>query len=84
MGQYYRVIILEDKEDENKEDTKTESDGDNNTQNENEVVLTWMHPYDYDTGVKLMEHSYINDCLMESVEHLICPHGKYVEDIQTT
>jgi hypothetical protein len=43
----------------------------------NEIVLAWIEPPNYDAGVKLMEHSYIKDNLMKTVEHLISPNGKY-------
>ena len=45
-------------------------DGDN-------IVLTWLCPYSFSGGAKLMEHAYMDDALVKAVEQLIRPGGDY-------
>jgi len=40
-------------------------------------IVTWLWGYTYHSGVKLMEHSFVNDTMMKTVEYLISPNGKY-------
>jgi hypothetical protein len=42
-----------------------------NKKNNKEVILLVINPHDYNHGAKLMEHSYINTDMMNTVEHLI-------------
>lgn len=55
MGQYYKPCILKDKEQET----------------DNEVILAYMNSHDYDTGLKLMQHSWIRNTFVSTFEHLI-------------
>jgi hypothetical protein len=64
MGQYYYAIIL--KANTNDENIK-----------ENENILLWMSPHNYGNGAKLMEHSYIGNDFVETMEYLISPEGMY-------
>lgn len=41
-----------------------------------EVILLVVKPHDYMNGAKLMEHSYINTDMMNTIEHLI-GHGQF-------
>ncbi len=62
MGQYYKLIILANDKEDNKE-----------------VILLVLNPHDYNHGAKLMEHSYMNTDIMNTVEFLICSHSKYYQ-----
>ena len=42
-----------------------------------EIIRTWINPMSYMNGKKLMEHSYINNNLMNEIEYLICPRGMF-------
>lgn len=44
---------------------------------EDGVILAWLAGCRYMSGIKLMEHSYINDNFIKIVEELISPEGKY-------
>jgi len=48
-----------------------------NKKNNKEVILLVINPRDYDNGSKLMEHSYINTNIMNTVEMLISPDGDF-------
>jgi len=37
----------------------------------------FIQPHDYDNGAKLMEHSYIENPLLDTVEHLFSPKGNW-------
>lgn len=50
--------------------------GDEKKQNK-EVVLLVLNPQNYNQGAKLMEHSYLNTKMMNTVEYLISKHGKF-------
>ncbi len=45
--------------------------------NNKEVILLVINPSDYDEGSKLMEHSYHNTILMNTVEHLLKVNGHF-------
>lgn len=55
MGQYYKACILKDKEQETNSDS----------------ILSWLSPNDYDNFTKLMEHSWIGNYFVGTVESLI-------------
>ncbi len=61
MGQYYKFIIL----------------AKNKEHNNKEIILCVLEPRSYDTGSKLMEHSYINTKMMNTVEYLISKEGRF-------
>jgi hypothetical protein len=45
---------------------------------ENNNIISWLHPYDFDNnGMKLMEHSYIDNKVLNALEFLIRPGGLY-------
>jgi hypothetical protein len=48
-----------------------------NKKNNNEVILLVINPHDFMEGAKLMEHSYINTNIMNTVEFLIGPLGPF-------
>lgn len=56
MGQYYKPIILEDKEMKPK---------------------AWMYSHKYDSGLKLMEHSWMKNDFVATFEKQISVDGKY-------
>jgi len=39
--------------------------------------MTHVYPHDYDNGLKLMEHSWIENDFVEVVENLLAPEGKW-------
>jgi hypothetical protein len=45
------------------------------TKYKKEIIRIWLSPWDYDNGSKLMEHSYINNKLVNAVEQLLSPSG---------
>ena len=45
--------------------------------NNKEVILLVINPHDYDCGSKLMEHSYLNTQLLNTIEYLISKNGKF-------
>ena len=45
--------------------------------NDNEVIILVLKPHDFNHGAKLMEHSYINTEIMNTVEFLIGPKEKF-------
>ena len=63
MGQYYLAVIL----------------GDLSHLNflKKEYVRCWLSPYSYGNGVKLMEHSYVNNRFISAFEYLISPDGPF-------
>jgi len=42
-----------------------------------EYIRTYLHPGMYNNGIKLTEHSYINNNFMKIVENLIGPNGMF-------
>ena len=64
MGQYYYAIIL-----------KASTNDENIKENKN--ILLWMRPHNYGNGAKLMEHSYIGNNFVETMEYMISPEGMY-------
>lgn len=40
-----------------------------------EYIRLYIEPHRYDCGSKLMEHSYIENKMMKSIETLLCPDG---------
>jgi hypothetical protein len=40
-----------------------------------EFIRAWLCPFTYNNGSKLMEHSYINNELMNEIEYLLSPEG---------
>jgi hypothetical protein len=62
MGQYYKFIIL--------------ANSAKNYSNKECIILV-LDPRSYDAGSKLMEHSYLNTKIMNTVEYLISKHGKF-------
>jgi hypothetical protein len=45
--------------------------------NDNEVIILVLKPHDFNHGAKLMEHSYINTEIMNTVEFLIGPKENF-------
>jgi len=41
------------------------------------TVKAWIYSHDYDSGLKLMEHSWILNEFVGAVENMLMPHGKY-------
>ena len=64
MGQYYKFIIL------------ANNNSAKNCSNKECIILV-LDPRSYDAGSKLMEHSYLNTKMMNTVEYLISKHGKF-------
>lgn len=62
MGQYYKIIILADNGD---------------VDSEPEVIRLAISPDNYQTGLKLTEHSYIGNPCVNLVEYLISRQGPY-------
>jgi hypothetical protein len=56
MGQYYKPLVLADKQ--NNED--------------NEKVRMWMYSHDYNNGLKLMEHSWVDNDFVRTFESTLC------------
>jgi hypothetical protein len=48
-----------------------------NKKNNNEMILLVINPHNYKNGSKLMEHSYIDTDIMNTVEFLIGPDGYF-------
>jgi hypothetical protein len=48
-----------------------------NKKNNKEIILLVIHPHNYDTSSKLMEHSYHNTKLMNTVEYLVSVNGPF-------
>ena len=42
-----------------------------------EKIRMWMTPINYENGIKLMEHSYIENNFVQAFEHLISPEGMF-------
>lgn len=42
-----------------------------------ELIRIWICPSSYNSGSKLMEHSYLNNNLMNAMEYLISPNGMF-------
>ncbi len=40
-------------------------------------VIAWVNSHDYDSGIKLMEHSYINNNFVRTVEKLLSHGGEW-------
>ena len=40
-----------------------------------EYIRLYIEPFRYGTGNKLMEHSYVENKMLKSVETLLCPEG---------
>jgi hypothetical protein len=49
----------------------------NEKKNNKEVILLVINPHDFNEGAKIMEHSYINNNLMNTVEVLISKYGDF-------
>ena len=62
MGQYYKIIILADN---------------GNVDSEPEVIRLAISPDNYQTGLKLTEHSYIGNHCVTLVEYLLSRQGPY-------
>ncbi len=45
--------------------------------NNKEIIILVINPHQYGNGAKLMEHSYINNNMMNTVEYLIGPEGQF-------
>ncbi len=50
---------------------------DNDKKNDKEVILLVLEPREYDEGSKLMEHSYLNTDMMNTVEYLISKYSNF-------
>ena len=61
MGQYFRPIILKEKE--NSEQA--------------EQVIAWMYSHNYGNGLKLMEHSWLKNDFVNTFESLLAPNAEY-------
>ena len=48
-----------------------------NKHNNKEIIVLVINQHHYGNGSKLMEHSYINNDIMNTVEYLIGPEGRY-------
>ena len=59
MGQYYRPIIL----------------GKKKNKKGNEVIVNWFDAWDYRSGVKLMEHSYQKNPVVNAVINYLADKG---------
>ena len=53
MGQYYKAILLKEKK-----SSKTK-----------EKIKTWLYSWDYESGLKLMEHSWMKNPFVKAVEN---------------
>ncbi len=42
-----------------------------------ELIRTWLHPWSYNTGQKLMEHSYIKNPFVQFIMYLLSPMGNF-------
>ena len=42
-----------------------------------EIIRIWLSPWDYNNGSKIMEHSYIGNYLVNTVEELLSPSGMF-------
>jgi hypothetical protein len=42
-----------------------------------EIIRVWINPSSYNTGSKLMEHSYLNNKFMNAMEYLISINGMF-------
>ena len=42
-----------------------------------EIIRVWINPSSYNTGNKLMEHSYLNNKFMNAIEYLISINGMF-------
>lgn len=42
-----------------------------------EIIRVWLSPWDYNNGSKIMEHSYIGNNLVNTVEQLLSPSGMF-------
>jgi hypothetical protein len=42
-----------------------------------ETIRAWTHPYAYNDGSKLIEHSYVGGEFMTAIEYLISPKGEF-------
>ncbi len=62
MGQYYKIIFLAENAD---------------PESEPEVVCHCMSGYQYRSGVKLMEHSFIGNSFVNVVEYLLSHQGPF-------
>jgi len=44
---------------------------------EGKFIRAWVHPHNHSNGSKLMEHSYIDNQFVSTVESLLCPEGMF-------
>ena len=61
MGQYFKPVILKEKE--NSEQA--------------EQVIAWMYSHNYGNGLKLMEHSWLKNDFVNTFESLLAPNAEY-------
>ncbi len=61
MGQYYLAVFLAPK----------------GTAATGEHIRAFMYARNYENGIKLMEHSWINNKFMNAVEHVLSPEGAF-------
>jgi hypothetical protein len=61
MGQYFKPIIL----------------GNQPQEGQHESIIAWMHPHEYDNGLKLMEHSYQGNDFVSTFEKQLTPQGNH-------
>jgi hypothetical protein len=47
------------------------------TKYEKEIIRFWICPGSYKNGMKLMEHSYFNNSLLNAVQDLLSPNGAF-------
>ncbi len=45
--------------------------------NNREIILLYINPHDYNSGAKLMEHSYLDNHITNTVEFLISKRGQF-------
>ncbi len=48
-----------------------------NKKNNKEVILLVINPHNYKAGLKIMEHTYLNTDMMNTIEYLLCPYGNF-------
>jgi hypothetical protein len=61
MGQYYQALFLAQK--------VNDSDA--------EVIRSSVHPFSFENGMKLIEHSYLKNTFMSAIEYLLSPLGLF-------
>ena len=61
MGQYYQALFLAQK--------VNDADA--------EVIRSSVHPFSFENGMKLVEHSYVKNTFMSAIEYLLSPLGLF-------